>query len=463
MINNRLAIKVAARYLWSRKSHTAVTAIAIAGMCGVAVATMAIVCVLSVFNGFNDVILKRDSRITPDLTVQPAQGPILQNADSLARGIAAMPGVKAVSPAVDDEAVAYFNGRQLPVNILGVMPESYREVTAIDSLTIAGEWKPQPQQVADMATAEALDETDMAQIDEMAGMEFDEDALFETEDLSADAIATDSLPVSPILVSIGVASNLQIPAGSDSGLMVFLPRRTGSATFSDPATAFMVDSLAVTGIFSSQQPEFDAATVIMDLEVARRLLEYDTQANSLLVRVAPGADVAKVKADLSKRLGKAYKVTDRADSQTLHYRMVAIEKWITFLLLSFILLIASFNIISTLCMLIVEKRSNILTMCGYGASLPFIGGVFFWESVMVCLAGSLTGIASGVALCLLQMHFGFITIPGNTSAMIMDAYPVSIAPYDLLLIFALSLGVAALTGLVSGAFASRTARTRDAA
>ena len=458
MRDNLLAIKVATRYLWSRKSHTAVTAIAIAGVCGVAIATMAIVCVLSVFNGFNEVILQRDSRITPDITVTPRHGALINNADSLAAQVARVAGVKAVSPAVNDEAVAYFNGRQLPVNILGVTPDNYRSITAIDSIMIAGKWAPGADEVVRKEAAQILTDDDLTEIDDIADEEFDESALFEEEEVSASPIITDSLPVSPIIISTGTASNLQIPSDTDSGLLLFLPRRTAPETFNNPTTAFMVDSLAVTGIFSSNQPEFDAATVIMDIETARRLLEYDTQANSLLIRITPGYKTDDVKASLETKINKDYKVTDCRDEQTLHYRMMSIEKWITFLLLGFILLIASFNIISTLCMLIVEKRSNIHTFRSYGASLPFIKRIFFWESMIVCLTGSIIGIVIGVGLCLLQIHLGLITIPVDTSQMLINAYPMSINPYDLLLIFILSIGVAALTGAISGAYASRTAR-----
>lgn len=136
--------------------------------------------------------------------------------------------------------------------------------------------------------------------------------------------------------------------------------------------------------------------------------------------------------------------------------MVAVEKWITFLLLSFILVIASFNIISTMSMLIVEKRRNMLTMSGYGASRRFIGRVFFWESVMVCMAGSVAGIVLGVALCALQMRFGFITVPGGSADMLLTSYPVRLNLFDLTIVFLLSAGVALLTGAVSAAYASRT-------
>lgn len=461
MSNRTLAIRIAARYLWSRKSHSAVTAIAVAGVCGVALATMAIVCVLSVFNGFHDAILGRDSRITPQLLVQPAKGSLIADADSLERAIGAMEGVKAVTPAVTDEAVAYYEQHQLPVRILGVKPEAYRAITAIDSIMLTGKWKPQPQQVTDMAAEKELDQEAGADIAELADEEFDEEALFAEEVLSDEPEAQYELPVSPILASIGAASNLGLPSGADAGVLVFLPRRTGDINFADPATGFMIDSLAVTGVFSSEQADFDAATLIMDLETARRLLEYDTQANALYVGLDPGANPDRFRTTLSQRLGPDYEVKGRAEQQTLHFRMVAIEKWVTFLLLSFILVIASFNIISTLSMLIVEKRRNMLTMSAYGASRRFIGRVFFWESVMVCMAGSVAGIALGVALCALQMRFGFISVPGNTADMLLTSYPVRLNIFDLTVVFLLSAGIALLTGAISSAYASRTVSAKN--
>ncbi|MCM1075391.1 MAG: FtsX-like permease family protein [Ruminococcus sp.] len=446
--------------MWSRKSHSAVTAIAVAGVCGVAIATMAIVCVLSVFNGFNEAIIDRDARIMPDITVTPTSGSIIANADSLARAAAKVAGVQTATPVVNDEAVAFSNGRQLPVKILGVKPADYRLTTAIDSIIVSGQWKPQPQEIVDLAVETEMTAAQSEEITELAEEEFDENALFAAESLTDEPQQTDSLPVASILISSGVAANLKLPSTADSGLMIFLPRRTGSASYTDPASSFMVDSLVATGIFASQQGEFDAATVIMDIDVARRLLEYDTQANQLYVKVKNGASKAATINALKQALGNDYTVSSRSDRQTLHFRMVAIEKWITFLLLSFILLIASFNIISTLSMLIVEKRSNIRTMTDYGATRGFIGRVFFFESIVVCLSGSLSGLTLGVILCLLQQHFGLISIPGDPSQIIMSSYPVSIRLSDLLVILALSVAVAFATGLISAAFARRTSRQK---
>ena len=446
------------RYLWSRKSHSAVTAIAIAGVCGVVVATMAIVCVLSVFNGFNEAISDRDARIVSDLTVVPAKGDIIANADSLRQVLAKMDCVKAVTPVVDDEAVAFYNGKQLPVRLLGVSPTDYRKVTDIDSVIVQGRWKPQPQEIVDNEAEQELSATEAEEIADMAAEEFDEAALFDEATLTTDVAEPDTLPVSPIIVSSGVAGNLSLPRIAESGIMLYLPRRNSSAAFTDPASSFMVDSLAVTGVFSSLQAEFDAATVITDLEVARRLLEYDTQANALYIGLKDNSGIKAAQQTIAKALGPGYIVINRDEQQSLHFRMMAIEKWITFLLLTFILIIASFNIISTLSMLIIEKRNNIRTMTNIGASRSLIGRVFFWESMAVCLIGSLGGILAGVVLCLLQQQFGLISIPGDPSQVIMSCYPVSLRLSDLLIVFVLSLAVAGVTGAISAAFARRTVK-----
>lgn len=448
-------MRVAVRYLWSRKSHSAVTAIAIAGVCGVAIATMAIVCVLSVFNGFNSVIVNRDSRIMSDFIVTSHDGDLIANADSLAAMVSKVGGVEAATPVIDDEAVAFYHGSQLPIRLLGVNPADYRRVTDIDSVMISGSWKPQPQEVVDTESLEGSP-AEAAEIEDMAAADFDETALFANDILTTEE-TVDTLPIPTIIVSTGVASNLRLPPAIDTGLMVYLPRRSASSAFVDPSSSFMVDSLAVTGVFASQQAEFDAATVLMDLETARRLLEYDTQSNSLYVKVRAGVNPSSVKVNLTDILGDRYDVRGRDEQQSMHFRMVAIEKWITFLLLAFILLIASFNIISTLSMLIVEKRSNIHTMVNFGASRGFIGRVFFWESIYVCLTGSLTGIGLGVALCSLQQRFGLIRIPGDPSQIIMSYYPVELHFTDLLIVFTLSVAVAFLTGVISSGFARRTA------
>lgn len=461
-MHNLLALKIALRYLWSRKSHSAVTAIAIAGVCGVAVATMAIVCVLSVFNGFHEVIISRDNRITPDILVEPAKGALIANADSLAATIDSMPQVASVTPVVQDDAVAYFNSRQLPVRLLGVQPTPYRHISAIDSLIVIGKWNPQTQDTEqDTDTPDNTDEQS-SNIEQLAAMDFDESALFSDEPLTSEPADIPPAITSTALASSGVAQNLNLPPTADAGVIVFIPRRTGNLNTANPAASFMADSLAVTGIYNSEQSEFDASTLIVDIDVARRLLEYDTQSNAIYLSLKQGINPATFKQQLSQRIGSDYKVSGRLEQQTLHFQMVSIEKWITFLLLGFILLIASFNIISTLSMLIVEKRHNLFTLTCIGASRPFIGRIFFWESIVVCMAGTCAGIILGVVLCALQAEFGLIGMQGDPSTLIIQSYPVSLRLTDLGAVLLLGATIAVVTALISATYASSTTNIRTA-
>lgn len=454
-----LALKIALRYLWSRKSHNAVTAIAIAGVCGVAVAAMAIVCVLSVFNGFHEVILSRDNRITPDILIEPAKGSLIANADSLSHSISSMPGIEDVTPVVCDDAVAYYDTRQLPVSILGVKPASYRRISSIDSLLKSGTWKPQPQELTDASTPTSPSLTE--EIEDLAASDFDESALFSDAPLTQEPEHVSAVATSTALASSGAAYSLNLPPASDSGVVLFMPRRTGNLNTTNPTASFIADSLAVTGIYSSEQSEFDAATFIIDLDVARRLLEYDTQANSLYLSLKQGTNPDSFITSLKRRIGSDYKVSGRLEQQTIHFRMISIEKWITFLLLGFILLIASFNIISTLSMLIVEKRHNILTLTRIGASRRFIGRIFFWESVVVCLIGTCAGILIGVILCVLQARFGLINMQGDNANLIIQSYPVSLKLSDIGAVFMLGTIIALFTAAISAAYASYTANTRN--
>lgn len=467
-IGNLLAAKMALRYLFSRKSHSAVGIIAIVSVCGIAVATMAIVCVLSVFNGFHSVISERDSRITPDVAITPAHGAYIPQADSLAGRIATLKGVACATPVVSDNAVAYHDGRQTPVTLTGVKPEEYREIIQIDSLLYSGTRynlsyydTPPPTEETELQAAE------VAQIETTAAAEFDEAALF--ADIPADSgNMAETAPTAPhALLSIGIASRLGVDAGDISqnifngketvgeGVIIFIPRRTATLNTINPTSSFMADSLAISGVYASDQSEFDSETVIVDIELARRLLEYDHEATAIYVAASKNTDPARLAEEISGVIGEDYVVKDRMEQQTLNFRMISIEKWVTFFILSFILLIASFNIISTLSMLIVEKKHNILTLTRIGASRRLIGRIFWWESIMVCTMGTLSGIMLGSILCLLQQHYGFIGMSGSEATLIVQSYPVRLQWSDILLVIIPSLGVAMLTASISAKFSQR--------
>lgn len=406
MASWRIAPAMARRYLRARKSHSAVTAIARVSVAGVAVATAAIVCVLSVFNGFREVLAGRLDLMSPDVMVSPASGKTFADGDSLAAAIRAVDGVAIAMPMVADNALALAGSSEMPVRLLGVDPAAYRRITSLDSIMLDGGKAP------------------------LAG--------------SREAAA-----------AVGTASQLALYE-QGTPILLFAPRREGRVNLANPAASFISDSVALSGVYRADRSEVDANTMVCDIEVARMLFQYDAEATEVLVKAAPGVAPEALAGRIRDRLGKGYVVKDRLQQQAMDFRMIEIEKWVTFLLLFFILVIASFNIVSTLAMLVVEKQKSMLTMRAVGMPYSLIGRVFWWESVFVTVAGGIAGLALGVILSLLQEHFGLIKLAGDPSAMIVSAYPVALQWGDVALAFA----PVALIGLAAAWVASRFARTR---
>lgn len=398
-----LPARIAWRYLRAPKSHSAVSAISIISVVGVAIATAAIVCVLSVFNGFRGLLSDTLDLLAPDVLVTPATGKTFADADSLLNIINKIDGVGTAMPTVTDNALAIYNAKEMPITLRGVVPEIYSEITEIDSLFVNGEG--------------------------IAGYSPDDAA-----------------------VSVGVAQQLGTGAGSE-GLFLFAPRREGRVNLSNPMASFLTDSVSVRGIFQSLQSEYDENTVICDISTARELFQYTTEATAIEINTDPDADISGVASEINKALGEKVVVKDRFQQQETHFRMVNIEKWMTFLLLIFILMIASFNIISTLCMLIIEKQSSMATMSALGMNRRQIGKTFWWESIYVSLAGGIGGIIIGVALCLIQEKFGLIKLGGDPDILVVHAYPVIVEWSDLLVALIPVAVIGIITAWISAAFA----------
>ena len=407
-MRSNLAARVAWRYLRSKKSHSAVGTISIVSVCAMAVATAAIVCVLSVFNGFQKVISGRLDTLTADVTVMPSKGKVFANADSLAAAIRRIPGVAMATPTLADNALVIIDSREMPVLLKGVDPAAFRKVTQIDSL-------------------------------------FQKDF---------GGFIPDSRPTEKPSAALAIGVAAQTGATPESEMLLFAPRREGRVNMANPLTSFTVDSLDVTGIFRSDQQQFDENTVITDIATARRLFQYDSQASAVEVKCATGHDAASVAAAIQSRLGDSYIAKDRLRMQEMNFRMIKIEKWVSFLLLFFILVIASFNIISSLSMLVLEKQPALSTLSALGMPRRQIGAVFAWESIYVSMIGGVAGLLLGVVLCLLQQEFGLITV--GTDEAIITAYPVELKARDL----AVTAIPVVLIGLATAAITDRFARSR---
>ena len=399
-----VSLRIALRYLISKKSHSAVNIISFISMAGVAVATVAIVCVLSVFNGFHDIAESRLSSVDPELKVIPASGKIITGGDSLARSIASLPGIAIALPTIEEQALAIVGPRQMAVKLKGV-PTGYEKVSDIPSVIIDGHY-----------------------------------------DLHGATLGA-------AVVSVGTAIKLAARPGDYTPLALYVPKRVGHINPANPMAAFRTDSLPVAGVYQVNESEKDASTVMVPLGIARDLLDYDTEASAIEIALTAGADPSAVKQAVASAAGQSCIVLDRLEQESNSFRMISIEKWITFIMLAFILLIASFNVISTLSMLMIEKRENMATLRALGARDSMIRYIFVWEGWLISLIGGIAGLIIGLVLCLLQQNFGLIKLAGNAEQLSIHSYPVRVAAPDLLIVMAL----VALTGLFIAAVTSRFA------
>lgn len=402
-----LTLRIALRYLFSKKSHNAVNVISIVSILGIAIATAAIVCVLSIFNGFSDLATNRVSRFDPQIKISPIEGKIIDNADSLTDAISRLPQVRTALPTVTEQAVAMFRGAQMAVTMHGV-PEGYTEVTDIKNNIIDGEY----------LTAE-----------------------------------TDA-PVATL--SVGTAMRLKAYPGSDGLISIYVPKRTGHINTANPMASFRSDSLFVGGVYRYEDNEQDLQSIILPLDITRSLLEYDsTQATSIEITLADGVSDSNGIEAINSLLPSNLKAQDRLQQEAESYKMISVEKWITFVMLAFILVIASFNVISTLSMLIIEKKSNMQTLRHIGATSGTIRRIFFWEGWLISLVGGIAGIIIGVAAALAQQYGGFIKLNGDPAALTVTAYPVRVEAADIAIVFLLIAATGMLVGYVSSRFAGR--------
>ena len=252
-------------------------------------------------------------------------------------------------------------------------------------------------------------------------------------------------------ISIGTAAGLG--AQIDDNILLFAPRREGRVNLSNPAASFITDSVSVIDIFQTNRSETDQNTIITDIETVRELLQYDGEASSIEINAKVGANISSIINTLKEDLGAKYIVKDRLQQQEMDFRMISIEKWITFLLLFFILVIASFNVISSLSMLVLDKEKSIGTLRALGFSRRGIGSVFFWQSVFVTGIGGAAGIALGVMLTLLQQHFGLIRLQGDPESLLVTSYPVQLQGYDILLTLIPVVAIGLFTAILTSRFA----------
>ncbi len=402
-------MKIALRYLKSKKAHNAVNIISIISICGVVVTTAALVCVLSVFNGFSDVIQGRLAKLDPQVAIVPSHGKTIANADSVIAAVTKLQGVDMAMPVLEDQALAVFSQYQMPVRLKGV-PVNYHELNSIDSTIIDGNYTLK-------------------------------------DDVSNFAV-----------VGVGPATNLRLMPGSLRMLQVYAPKRVGRVNVANPIDAFMSDSLFVSAVFQVQQANYDQDLIIVPLDFARNLFEYESEATQVELKLKPQAQEKAVMHELEHMLGPNYQVKNRLMQQAESFRMVNVEKWVTFLLLAFIMIIATFNVISTLSLLIIEKDESIATFQNLGASRQQITRIFVAEGWFITMLGAVVGIFIGLVLCLGQQTFGWLKLSADPTQVIVNAYPVHVVWTDILTVLLLVAAIGFVTSLVTSTIMRRRLR-----
>ena len=379
---------IARRYLFSKKSTHAINVISAISVIGVAVATMALVIVLSVFNGFHDLVATLFTSFDPQLEIVPTMGKTAPSDDLILTQIKQLPEVSIATECVEDQALAMFNGKQAMVKIKGV-DDNFAELSHIN----------------DILTGDGSFQLHAANLQ---------------------------------YGTLGIRLAMDLGTGSrwDGYLKVYAPKKEGQLDMANPADGFVVDSLLSPGvIFSVKQAKYDKNYIITSIAFARNLFGQQGMLSALELRLKPGSDLETVKAKICKIVGDKYKVLDRFEQQEDTFKIMSVEKIIAYIFLTFILIIACFNIIGSLSMLIIDKKNDVVTLRNLGASDKQIVRVFLFEGRMIAVIGAVIGIGFGLLLCLLQQQYGFVRLGDAEGSFIVDSYPVSVHYTDVLLIF----------------------------
>ncbi len=404
-------LRIALRYLVAPKSHSAVNVISWIAMGGVAVATAAIVVVMSVFNGFSAIAQQGMSRIDPDLTVMRQDEGAFASADSLAAVLSHVPGVAGTAAVLEGRGLLISSRAQMPVLFRGV-PDHYSTIVHMDSVV--------------------------------------RDGSFTT---------LDTYGYAPAAIAVGVAAHTGLMPVHDSRARLMVPRRTGRVNPANPATAFRADTVLVTAITQVDQPDPDADNIYIPLWLARRLMSYDSlEATAVEIHLDPETSPKDVARQVQQLLPAGMQVLTVPPRTAETYRMIAVEKWMTFMMLVFILIVASFNIFSTLSLLVVEKRRGMGTLRALGATRADVGAVFAWQGATVTLCGAAAGIILGSGLALAQQYGGFIKLAADPSTLTIDVYPVRLIAADLLPLGGAIAFVALIAALTASALARRVLR-----
>ncbi len=393
-----LPFYIARRYLFAKKKHNAINIISAISVCGVALATMAMVCTLSVFNGFQEMVEQLFTAFDPELKITAREGKVFQPDDPGIRQVQALPCIDVWTETVEDNAMVQYKNRQAMATIKGV-EDNFEQLTEIDSLLYGTGQFMLNDQVADYG---------------IMGVE--------------------------LMSELGTGIQFVDP------LQVYAPKRNVRINLANPSAAFNRKYLHSPGVvFIVNQQKYDARYIITSLDFARALFGYNTEVSAIELKLKPGNDIGRIQGQIQDILGDRYLVQNRYEQQSDVFRIMKIEKLISYLFLTFILAIACFNVIGSLSMLILDKREDVVTLRNLGANDRLIARIFLFEGRLIAAFGAAIGIIGGLLLCFLQQAFGLISLGGGNGAFLVEAYPVSVHATDVLLVFVTVIAVGFLS------------------
>ena len=381
-------IFVARRYLFSKKSHSAINVISLISVIGIALATTALVCVLSVFNGFHDLVSSLFTAFDPQLELVPTRGATFPEDYPVIKKINAHTDVDVTSGILENHALARYNGRQAMIMLRGV-DDNYGNCTEIEHILYG------------------------------TGIFI----------LHADFL-------NYAIPGIRVALLLNMTTDFIDPLEIYVPRPGEQVNMMDPTQSFNFDELNSSGsVFNVNQKQYDSEYVLCPLAFAQKTFEKPKELSALAIRLKPNADINTAKKALQELAGSNFKILDRYEQQADVFHIMTIEKLMAYIFLTFILFIACFNIIASLSMLIIDKKRDIQTLYDLGATEETICKIFISEGRLISIIGAIIGLGIGLLLCYLQTTFGLIRLGDQSGTFIVDAYPVSVYARDIIIIF----------------------------
>ena len=406
----RLPLFIANRYLLAKKSHNLINIITWISILGISVGSFALIVVMSAFNGLEEVISSMNSRLTPDLQIAAVKGKTIDLTAFPLDQLKAIQGVDYVVPTITEDALFRANDKQHIGQVKGVGPD-YQSVGRLNEIVSGGS-----------------------------------------------LVLTDEDEHYFAVPGAGVAWYLGInPYNPYATVRIYVPKR-GNASLMNLENSFNSDVVTVRSVFATNQDQ-DEKLVLVPFHMLSELLEYEDKATNVEVFAAPKADINKVKKSVSTLIGADYSVKNQQEQQETLYKIMRSEKWAVYIILTFILVLATFNVVGSLSMLMIDKRKDTEILKAMGADNRLVQRIFMNEGLLISVAGGIIGLLLGIILVLLQQEFGFIKF-GSGGNYVVDAYPVMLKLKDVLLIFVTIMAVGGSSAFLTVRHAMRKSFTQ---